>query len=137
MNSIKKLYNKYKFVFWYLVFGGFTTLINIAVYWLSYDILGISNSVSNIIAWVLSVIFAFVTNKLIVFESKDLTAKTVLAEAVKFCGCRIATGLLDLLIMYVAVDVLHLNALLMKVISNIIVIILNYVASKVFIFIKK
>lgn len=130
------LLEKYKPVLLYLVFGVLSTLVNIGVYALCYRFLGLTNVVSNIIAWVLTVLFVFVTNKSWVFGSKSMEKKVLIYELVTFYGCRIATGLLDLAIMYVAVDLLSLNALVMKVVSNFIVIILNFIASKLIIFRK-
>lgn len=128
---------KYRSLISYGVFGVLTTVINIVVYALCYQKLGISNVVSNIAAWILAVLFAFVTNKLWVFESKSMELTVLVREAVSFFGCRLATGVLDLAIMYVTVDRLALNSTLMKCISNVIVIVVNYVASKLVIFKQK
>lgn len=133
---ILDLIKKYKHVLLYLIFGGLSTLVNIGVYALCYRYLCFGNVVSNIIAWTLTVLFVFVTNKSWVFGSKSMDRKVLFYEIVTFYGCRLATGLLDLAIMYVSVDILTLNALIMKVISNLIVIILNFAASKLVIFKK-
>ena len=134
---IKELLKKYKFIILYGIFGVLTTIINIATYWVFYSVLGVSNVISNIIAWVLSVLFAFITNKLWVFESKSFDFKLFMKELGSFTVCRLATGALDLGIMLVGVDLLKGPAMILKVISNIIVIILNYVMSKVFVFKRK
>ena len=136
MNRIRALLVKYKSLILYAVFGALTTLVNIAAYYVCYNMLGIPNVPSDIIAWVLAVSFAFITNKLWVFDSKSFSGKTLRRELPAFLGARIATGLLDVAIMYLAVDVLHLNATVWKLISNAVVIILNYVASKLVIFKK-
>jgi len=96
-----------------------------------------SNVPSVIIAWLLAVVFAFFTNKLWVFKSKSFAPDVLKHEIPTFFGARLLTGLLDLGIMYLAVDVLHGNGTVWKLISNILVIILNYVASKLIIFKKK
>ncbi len=127
---------KYKRVLLYLIFGVLSTLVNIGVYALCYRFFGFTNVISNIIAWVLTVLFVFVTNKNLVFGSKSMEKQVLVYELVTFYGCRIATGLLDLAMMYIFVDLLSLNALGMKVISNVIVIILNFIASKLVIFRK-
>lgn len=134
---ICNLYEKYKALILYVFFGAITVLINICIYTICYEKVGISNTWSNIIAWILAVLFAFVTNKMWVFESRGRKKKEFLFELCSFFGCRLATGGIDILLMYVAVDVLLINPVLMKVLSNIIVIILNYVASKLIIFRKK
>ena len=133
---ILNLIKKYKHVLLYLVFGGLSTLINIGVYALCYRYFGYGNVISNIIAWLLTMLFVFVTNKNWVFGSKSMDRKVLIYEIATFYGCRLATGLLDLSIMYISVDLFSLNALIMKVLSNIIVIVLNFVASKLVIFKK-
>lgn len=135
--KMKELVVKYKELISYGIFGVLTTVINIVVYTVCYNRLGISNVASNIIAWILSVLFAYVTNKIWVFESKSTERKVLLYELSSFFGCRLATGLLDLLIMYVTVDKLALNSTLMKCVSNVLVIIANYIFSKLVIFKKK
>ncbi len=136
MEKLLSLLSKYKSLITYGIFGVLTTLINIGIYTLCYQQIGIGNVVSNIIAWVVAVLFAFVTNKIWVFESKSLEPAVLVAEAVSFFGCRLATGVLDIVIMYVTVDMLALNSTIMKCISNVVVIIVNYVASKFVIFKK-
>lgn len=137
METIKKLYDKYRPMILYVFFGGCTTVVNMVTYWLCYNVAGIGNVPATIIAWLLAVIFAFITNKLWVFDSKSWAKDVVLHEAWSFFAARIATGLLDVGIMYLAVDVMHWNSILWKLISNVLVIILNYIASKLFIFRKK
>lgn len=136
MEKIVRLIKKYRELILYGIFGVLTTVVNIVTYMVCYNRLGISNVVSNVIAWILSVLFAYVTNKIWVFESRAMEPKVLLYEMGSFFGCRLATGLLDLAIMYVAVDLLALNSMWMKCISNVLVIIANYVASKLFIFKK-
>lgn len=130
------LFRKYRSLVFYAVFGVFTTLVNMGAYWLCFNVLGIPNVPSTIVAWFLAVSFAFITNKLWVFDSKSFDAKTLKHEIPTFFGARIATGLLDVLIMYLAVDVMHWNSMVWKMISNVIVIVLNYIASKLVIFRK-
>lgn len=137
MDKIKALALKYKEQILYVFFGGLTTLINWGAYALCYNVLGVSNVPSVIIAWILGVEFAFVTNKIWVFESRSFDTKTVLRELWTFVAARLVTGLLDLGIMYLAVDVLGGNGNVWKLISNVIVIILNYVFSKLIVFKKQ
>lgn len=137
MDRLIDLLKKYKGVIAYLFFGGCTTVINIVVYSIFYSCLHFSNIGSNIIAWIIAVLFAFITNKLFVFDSTSFKEKVLLYEMLSFLACRLLTGLLDIGIMYITVDYLKLNALLWKVVSNIIVIIINYIASKLVIFKKK
>lgn len=134
---MKDIWMKYKSIFFYLVFGVGTTVVNIVSYALFARICGFNTIVSNILAWILAVAFAYITNKLWVFESKCTEIKEIMNELIKFISCRLLTGIIDLLIMFVFVDLLLFNDIIIKCISNIIVIILNYVASKIFIFKKK
>ena len=132
---ICQIYNKYREMILYIFFGVCTTAINTICYYLCWDILHIPNVLSTVISWVLAVIFAFVTNKYFVFHSKN--NDNIAKEIVSFFGCRTATGILDVAIMYISVDLLLQNGLLWKIISNIQVIIINYVTSKFFIFNKQ
>lgn len=136
MEKIKELLIKYKSLIMYGVFGVLTTLVNIISYYILYNTLHVSNITSTCIAWILSVLFAFITNKLFVFDSKSFEMKLLLKEVSSFFTCRFLTGLLDVGIMYVAVDLLSLNALFWKILSNVLVIIINYVLSKLIIFKK-
>lgn len=133
---MKKLLLKYKTILCYLFFGICTTAINIICYYFCYSISGIANIPSTIIAWIFAVIFAYITNKLFVFESKSFSANILSKEILAFFGCRLVTGVLDVLIMYITVDVLCMNPTVWKLISNVLVIILNYIASKIMIFKK-
>ena len=118
----------------YAVFGVLTTLVNIAAYWVLAHPLGIDVVVASAVAWFLSVLFAYVTNRRWVFGSSASGAAEVLRECVSFFAARIATGALDLAIMWLAVDVLTLPDLPVKVASNVLVIVLNFVASKLVVF---
>lgn len=135
MNLIGML-RKYRKVILFLFFGVCTTLVNIISYYICSKI-GLATAVSTVIAWVLSVLFAYVTNRKYVFESKAFGFAPILRETASFFLCRLATGLLDLAIMVVFVDLLHFNGMIIKILSNIIVIIINYVASKLMIFKNK
>ena len=134
---MKRIIIKYKPFVSYLFFGALTTIINISCYAFFFKVLLLSNVVSNILAWIISVLFAFITNKLWVFGSKSLSKKKILAEISAFFLCRISTGVFDLAVMYISVDVFRYDAIIMKVSANIAVIILNYAASKFIIFKKK
>ena len=128
---------KYKAFIAYAVFGILTTIVNILTYNLCYYKAGWGNTLSNIIAWVLAVTFAYLTNKVWVFDSKSWEWKVLQKEIPTFVSCRVATGLMVLIIMFVCVDVLGLHAMLMKLLSNVLVIILNYLFSKFLIFRKR
>ena len=137
MTKIVQQLIRFKSIIMYGIFGVLTTIINIAVYYIFYNLLGISNVVSTVFAWVFAVAFAFITNKLWVFNSKSFDRDILKHEIPPFFGARLLTGVLDVAIMYFAVDLLHGNAMIWKLVSNAIVIILNYIASKLLIFRKK
>jgi len=118
----------------YLIFGILTTLINIISYGLIAKVLEIDYKLATSIAWFLSVIFAFVTNKLYVFNSKSFQMKAVTKEFFSFIFFRLLSYFIDLLIMIIMVEWSKLDDLFAKVIANIIVVIINYFASKLFIF---
>lgn len=134
---IKNIIIKFKEQILYLVFGGLTTLVNIGVYALCTRSFGIEVMAATVVAWAVSVAFAFFTNKFYVFESKEKTAKIWLKESVSFVAARVFSMFLELLIMYIFVEKLRLNDMLFKVIANIVVIIVNYILSKFWIFKSK
>lgn len=149
-----ELWEKYKEFLFYVIFGVLTTLVNIVVYGVMYGV-GFSNMSATVAAWVLSVLFAYITNKLFVFGSRTFATKVLVTEMVSFFLCRLATGIMDMAIMYIFVDMDILNMMtfqlnpklgnieltvgfhmIVKILSNVLVIILNYVASKLIIFKK-
>lgn len=118
----------------YIFFGGCTTIINIIVYYILYYRLSINNFTSNVIAWVIAVLFAYITNKIYVFKKYSLRFQAVIKETLYFTACRLSTGILDVSIMYFAIDLMQWNALFWKVITNIFIIVSNFVLSKYWIF---
>ena len=127
---------KYKDILLYLVFGVLTTIVNYLVYLPCYNLLKWSAGFSNVLAWVIAVVFAFVTNKPFDFKSHDWTWKTVGPELSKFVGCRIGSGVLETLILLLCVDILGWNGNVWKLITAVLVIILNYIGSKFLVFKK-
>lgn len=136
METIKKLIVKYWDILSYLFFGVLTTAVNYLVYLPCYNWLHLSASISNVIAWVVAVAFAYVTNKPFVFKSHDWSWKTVGPELTKFVGCRIGSGLLETAILFVTVDRLAWNGNVWKLVTSVLVVLLNYVASKLLVFRK-
>ena len=127
----------------YLVFGALTTLVNILVYAIFAKIIlkGISDekiriNICEIIAFIAGITFAYITNKKYVFKSKTTSFKELFRELTSFVGCRIFTELISILMMNMSVW-FNINDIFMKVVSNIVVIILNFVFSKIIIFKKK
>ena len=120
----------------YIIFGILTTLVNIISYWVLAHPLGIDTLPSTVIAWVLSVLFAYGTNRTWVFHSTAKTGQAILREMISFFACRITTGLVDWLGMYLFVEICHWDDMIVKIALNVLVIVLNYIASKWLIFRK-
>lgn len=136
--TFKGFLSKYREVLMYLIFGVLTTVVSLAVYYLLvYTLLDPKNALelqtANIISWIAGVTFAYVTNRKFVFESKNSNR---LKEVGSFVAARILTLLLDMLIMFVGVTLLSGNDKIFKLISQVLVIVLNYVFSKLFVFKK-
>lgn len=136
MEKLKTLMTRYRDVIVYLVFGVLTTAVNYIVYLPCYNVLGLSGSASNAIAWVVAVAFAYLTNKPFVFQSHDWSAKTVIPELTKFLGCRIGSGVLETAIIFLTVDWLGWNGNVMKLLTSVLVVVLNYIGSKLLVFKK-
>ena len=137
LQKIRALIEKHWDILSYLFFGALTTLVNYLVYFPCYNFLHLPTVASNVIAWVVAVAFAYVTNKPFVFKSHDWSLKTVAPELAKFVGCRVGSGLLETALLFLTVDLLHWNGNLMKIILSVMVVILNYVGSKLLVFRKK
>ena len=137
INKIKALFVKYYYILVYLVFGVLTTVVNYLIYLPCYNLLGLSSSVSNVMAWVVAVAFAYVTNKPFVFHSHDWSRETVIPELTKFIGTRVGSGTLETGILLIAVDWLGMNGNLWKIVTSVLVVIINYVGSKLLVFRKK
>ena len=133
---MSELFQKSKPIILYGFFGVLTTLVNVAVYYLFYERMGLPNLTSTVIAWFFAVLFAFVTNKVFVFDSKSWKHQLVIPEVLKFFGCRLGTGVIEVGMMVIFVDMFHFNGTIMKLITNFIVIVLNYILSKLVIFRK-
>lgn len=132
--TLRALFTKYREQIMYVFFGALTTLVNWLVYWLFEDFLSVSYLWSTALSQAAAILFAYVTNRIWVFESKVHGFVGISVEIAKFFGCRGASFVLDLLCMYVGVDILHINDKLMKLIANIIIIIVNYALSKLLVF---
>ena len=145
MERIKALIIKYREPLAYLFFGGVTTAVNIAVYGLLHTLLGVASDAANVAAWVLSVLVAYVTNRRWVFMSRT-RGRAMLREAGTFVAGRGLTGLMDMGLMHLATEVLGPRVVSAsarplwdmgaKLVINVLVIVLNYVFSKLWIFRK-
>ena len=136
MGKIKECWKRYRELILYIFFGGCTTLINILVYFVCRQWLKMSVVSADVIAWFLAVIFAYVTNKLYVFRSKSWRGRLIVKELAEFFAARLFSLGVDVGILYVTVEILKWWELPMKVLSNVVVIAINYVCSKWIIFRK-
>lgn len=139
MNKIKELYQKYKEIINYLIFGVLTTVVSLVTYYICvFTVLDPDNAIqlqsANVISWIISVAFAYITNRKFVFESNE---ENKIKEATKFVTSRIATLLMDMVIMCVGVTTLKFNDKIMKLVSQVVVIVMNYILSKLIVFKKK
>ena len=139
ISKIKGLYIKYKKVFNYLIFGGLSTVVSLCVYYvITYAIFNPNNAIelqlANIISWVCAVIFAYITNRKYVFESEN---NDIIKECSSFFGTRIITLIIDMILMFVGVTLLKGNDKAFKIISQIVVIVCNYLFSKIYVFKKR
>lgn len=128
---MKELIYKNKEILLYLIFGVLTTVVNIVVYYISAELLDIHYLISNALAWFLSVLFAYITNRKYVFNSHN---ENIIKEMISFFGSRLATGVLDMTLMWALVNYHLLNDMISKIVVNVIVIVLNYVLSKLVVF---
>ncbi len=136
MKKVRLLLEKYWDILMYLVFGVLTTVVNYVVYLPVYNVLGLSAAVSNAIAWVAAVAFAYLTNKPFVFKSHDWSWKTVGPELTKFVSCRVASGVMETVILLITVDMLGWNGNIWKLATSVLVVIVNYFGSKLLVFKK-
>lgn len=139
INKIKKLYKKYEEPILYLFFGGLTTIISVGLF----AILGMFFDVENnaivngacvVFKNIIAITFAYITNRIFVFKSKTSGFEAISHEVITFFGARLATLLFEIVFMIIATNVLHQDALIMNIIAQVVIVILNYVFSKLWIF---
>lgn len=128
------LYKKYREIIDYIIFGGLTTLVNIVAFFIFETLLGWPYLIANAIAIVLSILFAYITNKLFVFKTSNMTFNENMIEFLKFIGFRLISGLADMAAMWLLVDLISIDTNIAKLLTQFIVVVLNYVFSKLFIF---
>ena len=129
-------FKKYKQTILYLSFGVLSTIVNIVPYVVCTRNLNIEFLISNWIAWIAAVLFAYITNKFFVFESKKTNIKFLIKEFSSFVSCRILSGITEMILMYIMISLMSLNDFIVKIITNIVVVILNFIFSKLIIFKK-
>lgn len=118
----------------YLFFGGVTTVVNIIAFFISYELIGINSIISTVLAWIAAVAVAYITNKIFVFESITATLRELIREITAFLSCRLLSLGADVFIMWLFNEILGYNAVLVKILANFVVVVMNYIFSKLFIF---
>lgn len=136
--KIIELLKKYKEIIVYLVFGVLSTVVNFVSYFIFARIIGIDEVVSSGLSWLCAVIFAYITNKIFVFNSQTTNSKELIKEALKFISCRVVSGVFcDVGTFAIMVKVLKINDIIAKLITQVMVVIVNYIFSKLIIFKKR
>ena len=136
MNNIKELFKKYREIIMYIIIGVCTTLVNLITYTIMYKYLNIDINVSNVVSIISAIIFAYFTNRIFVFESKNNTIQEITAEIIKFISARIVTMIIEVVGVYVLVVMNHNDEFIGKLKVQVIVLVLNYIMSKFIVFKK-
>ena len=137
LSPLQPFYMKYKELLLYLFFGGLTFCLSIALYWLFAHPLGMTPLVANALSWVLCVAFAYVTNRTWVFKEKAHDSKGIVREATSFVLGRVATLVLEEVVLWLGISVLGINDIAVKVVAQVLVIVSNYFISKFLVFRKE
>lgn len=136
MDKIKLMIKKYREIIMYIFIGVCTTLVNLITYTVMYKLLDFSINISNITSIAVAIIFAYFTNKIFVFDSKDNTFKTLFSEGIKFISARLFTMLIEVYGVYLLVVINGEDEFLGKIKVQVIILVLNYVMSKFIVFKK-
>lgn len=138
-NLINNIVSKFftREVISYLIFGVLTTIVSYVTFWLFDTVFSFHYVLSNVLSWIFAVAFAFITNKLFVFESKSRDMGIIVKEIFTFASARILSLLFETGFIALAVEVFFVNKMLSKIIASVFVVIINYFASKFIIFKKK
>lgn len=131
------MYKKHEEGINYLIFGFLAFVLNYVLFFFFESLLHMNYMLATVFSWVLTVVFAYWTNRTFVFKSKSEGTSSLLKEFTSFIGARIATELLELLLMYLMVDLAGINSYIAKLIGQTIVILTNYFLSKLWIFKEK
>lgn len=132
-DKISVLYHKNKEIINYIIVGALTTFVSVLSYWLFRFIIK-DYIILSILSWICAVTFAYITNRLFVFESKS---NNIVGEVTKFVSCRLLTLILEITLMALFVSILHINDMISKIVLQFVVLALNYILSKLIVFKKK
>ena len=134
---IRKFYIKNRETILYLVFGGMAFLMSVGIFALFDTVIGVNELVANMISWIITVMFAFFTNKTYVFQVRTESVRSFFTQMISFCTGRLVTLIIEELILGIFITILHFSDIPVKIIAQVIVIIMNYIISKWIVFSKK
>ena len=134
--KLSTLFKKYRSIILYAIFGLLTTVVNYFVYFPLYYWAEFTAVFSNVIAWLFAVIFAYITNKIYVFNTNNWSFRAVIKESFAFFSCRVLTGALETVALFIAVDYLGMNSIVWKLAISFGIVFINYISSKLFVFRK-
>ncbi|MFR2241410.1 MAG: GtrA family protein [Anaerobutyricum soehngenii] len=129
-------YKKYKEILLYLFFGGLTMIVSIVSYAICNLTFEINELIANVFSWILAVLFAFYTNRIWVFQARTNSIRDFLKQMISFCSGRIVTLIIEEVILFIFITNLHCGSMMVKIVAQIVVIILNYIISKLWVFNK-
>ena len=137
MERIRELWKKYEEAISYLFWGGVAFFLSVALFDLFANKMGLYEQIANSISWIICVIFTYFTNRIFVFKSRSKGIEGMGKEFMSFVTARLATLILENAILFIGVDILTMDNMIAKLIGQVVVIVSNYILSKLWIFKKK
>ena len=131
------MYRKYQEGIDYLFWGGVAFVLSMVLFYIFANVMMIEEQIANVITWIICVIFTYVTNRTFVFKSKTTGVKAITKEFTEFTTARLATLVLENVVLFICIDLLLWHNMIAKLIGQFLVIVSNYILSKVWIFKKK
>ena len=136
INTLKDILKKHREIISYVIFGALTTLVDFVTYIFLTRVFSLNEDLANVFSQIVAIIFAFIVNKLYVFEDKEKNLRAIIFQFLKFSSLRLITLTLNSLIFFVMTEFTTINDIIVKAFVSIIVIILNYIFSKLLVFKK-
>lgn len=136
LKFLNPFYKKNKEILLYLFFGGLSFVVSVATYYLFNVVYSLDALIANVLSWIITVMFAFLTNRIWVFAKPTKTMREFITQMISFYAGRVVTLIIEEIILGIGIDLCGCNSILVKIIAQVVVIILNYVISKAFIFKK-
>jgi len=137
IDFVKKMYKKYEAIILYVFFGGLTTVVDFTVYFSTTRLFGLNEQIATWLAWFCAVLFAFFTNRKWVFKAEHPGFKAFAWQVGSFFASRLFSGFINWLMIFVFVSLMGISDIIIKCAAAVVVIILNYILSKLIVFKKK